>query len=222
MGAGRQRGVLEPGTTYYTSEYATGGLTGKGSLDDLSLRSPLIFSWKDRYTASFDEHHLISALDIYPTLLEIGGVALEEATEGVSLVPLLSGVGAAPDRDVMITYSDNRRTDHPMGGRAEGYALRTKRWHFYWYRDTRDMRLYDVTTDPRGESDLSQARPDLVAASKPSTSGGLGKRGLLATSRSTSEDSPWKGSRTLIGSWMLSASGVTRAFAVPWFDRFGL
>ena len=25
------------------------------------------------------------------------------------------------------------------------------------------MRLYDVTTDPRGESDLSQSRPDLVA-----------------------------------------------------------
>ena len=63
----------------------------------------------------------------------------------------------------MITYSDNRRTDHPMGGRAEGYALRTKRWHFYWYRDAGDMRLYDVTIDPRGESDLSQARPDLVA-----------------------------------------------------------
>ena len=153
-----------PGTTYYNnSEYATGGLTGKGSLDDLSLRSPLIFYWKDRYTASFDEQHLISALDIYPTLLEIGGVAPDEPTEGVSLVPLLSGVGAAPDRDVMITYSDNRRTGDPMGGRAEGYALRTKRWHFYWYRDTGDMRLYDVTTDPRGESDLSQSRPNLVA-----------------------------------------------------------
>ena len=62
-----------PGMTYYNnSEYATGGLAGKGSLDDLSLRSPLIFYWKDKYRSQFDEQHLISALDIYPTLLDIG------------------------------------------------------------------------------------------------------------------------------------------------------
>ena len=152
-----------PGTTYYNnSKYATGGLAGKGSLDDLSLRSPLIFYWKDKYRSQFDEQHLISALDIYPTLLDIGGIEANGAREGVSLLPMLEGTGDGPKREVMITYSDNRRSDDPMGGRAEGYALRTHQWHFYWYRDSDDMRLYDVLNDPRGSIDLSKTRPDLV------------------------------------------------------------
>ena len=145
--------------------------------------------WKDRYTASFDEQHLISALDIYPTLLEIGGVAPDEPTEGVSLVPLLSGSVLRLTRrhDHLL---DNRRTGDPMGGRAEGYALRTKRWHFYWYRDTGDMRLYDVTPTPEERVTCLKRDPIWLQNSKHRSWRGVSKKGLLATSQSTSKGTP--------------------------------
>ena len=75
---------------------------------------------------------------------------------------MLEGWGDGPRRDVMITYSDNRRSDDPWGAAQKAMPLRTHQWHFYWYRDGDDMRLYDVVNDPRGVKDLSKTRPDLV------------------------------------------------------------
>ena len=142
---------------------AGGGFTGKGGLYDLSVRTPIIFYWKDRLTASFDESSLVSSLDIVPTVLDLAGIEAPEDLKGYSLKSLLEGSrDILTERTELIGYSDNRRSDAPMGMRAEGYYLRTHRWHFLWYADAGDMRLYDVTVDPRGHRDLSASRPDLV------------------------------------------------------------
>ena len=53
-----------------------------------------------------------------------------------------------------------------MGRPAEGYAVRTKRHHFFWYADTGEMMLYDVSLDPRGEVNLSDDEPELVERMK--------------------------------------------------------
>ena len=50
-----------------------------------------------------------------------------------------------------------------MGARAEGYYIRTPRWHFLWYRDADEMALYDMSADPRSERDLAGENPELVA-----------------------------------------------------------
>ena len=49
-----------------------------------------------------------------------------------------------------------------MGVPAEGYAVRTRQHHFFYYAETGEMRLYDVRLDPRGDVDLSEDNPELV------------------------------------------------------------
>ena len=155
----------EPGATYTNNPlFATGGLGGKGSLYDLSLRTPLMFYWKGNLTPLFDESHLVSSMDIVPTVLDIVGLDVPDDLQGLSLKPLLDGTGEIDTHAELVAYTDNRRSDDDMmGSPAEGYAVRTLRWHFHWYADTDEKLLYDVTVDPRGDRDLSAERPDLVA-----------------------------------------------------------
>ena len=156
------------GVSYYTdSLWATGGLGGKGNLYDLSLRTPIIFYWKDHIDSSFNESSLVSSIDVAPTILDLVDVDAPNELLGYSLMPLLEGTGEIEERGEMIGYSNNRRSESDvMGTPAEGYSVRTHRWHFFWYADTGEMLLYDVTADPRGEKDLSEQRPDLVAQFK--------------------------------------------------------
>ncbi len=156
------------GVSYYTdSLWATGGLGGKGNLYDLSLRTPIIFYWKDRIESVFNESSLVSSIDLVPTILDLVGIDSPEDLLGYSLLPLLEGGELEHERPALIGYSNNRRSESDVMGRpAEGYAVRTLQWHFFWYADTGEMLLYDVASDPRGEKDLSEQQPELVAQFK--------------------------------------------------------
>ena len=169
-----------PGVSYYTdSLWATGGYGGKGSMYDLGLRTPMIFYWKDRFEKDFNERSLVSSVDLVPTILDIAGLDVPEELPGYSLLPILTGSGEIDERTELINYTDNRRsTENVMGARAEGYAVRTGQWHFFWYADTGETRLYDVSLDPRGEIDLSKERPDLVKQFKRSIAGWKEEMGM--------------------------------------------
>lgn len=96
-------------------EKSSGGRAKKGSVYEGGLRVPAILQWPAKY-----QPHAIDvpvyASDLYPTLLSIAGVALENQTplDGVDLTEILSG--ASTDRPAMgfwhgfqqgqATYSD--------------------------------------------------------------------------------------------------------------------
>ncbi|MEO1034337.1 MAG: sulfatase-like hydrolase/transferase [Pseudomonadota bacterium] len=159
-----------PGADYTTDPlFANGGQRGKNALYDLSFRSPFIFYWKDRLSPSRNESSLVSAMDLVPTILDLAGRKVPQRLRGRSLRPLLDGDGEYQEREHMVSYNDNRRSKtQMMGQQSEGYVVRTRRWHFFWYADTGEMRLYDVTSDPWGDTDQSEARPKLVAQFKQS------------------------------------------------------
>ncbi|MDJ0940197.1 MAG: sulfatase-like hydrolase/transferase [Woeseiaceae bacterium] len=147
----------------YDSEYLTGGFRGKGSLFDMGLRTPIIFYWKGSIDAEFNDTSLVSSLDLVPTILDIAGVDAPPELQGYSLRPLLDGSGSIDERSEIVSYSNNRRSrTDAMGAAAEGYAVRTRSHHFFWYADTGETRLYDMTLDPRGDVDLSESKPELV------------------------------------------------------------
>ena len=162
-----------PGVSYYTdSEWATGGLKGKGSLYDLGLRTPMIFYWKDRLQKSFNESSLVSSVDLVPTILDAAGLEIPESLPGYSLLPILTGSGDIDERTELVNYTDNRRsTENVMGERSEGYSVRTQDWHFFWYADSGETRLYDMRIDPRGDVDLSADNPELVEQFKQAIAG---------------------------------------------------
>ena len=63
----------------------------------------------------------------------------------------------------------------PMGQCAEGYYVRTHRWHYLWYADTGEQILSDVTVDRLAEHDrLREAEQDRVHVQLEATPGGCG------------------------------------------------
>ena len=147
--------------------YANGGLKGKSGLYDLSFRTPMIFHWPGRVRQGFNATSLVSSLDLLPTLLDIVGLPAPPDLPGRSLAPLLlEGRDATEyvERQELIGYVDTRRAARdPMGQPAEGFYVRTPRWHFLRYRDSGERALYDMSVDPRSERDVAAQHPELVA-----------------------------------------------------------
>jgi arylsulfatase A-like enzyme len=77
----------------------------------------------------------VSLLDIYPTLIDLCGLAPRKELEGASLLPLLKDTKAPWDRPALTTHG---RNDH---------SLRFRRWRYTRYRDGGEE-LYDHTKDP--------------------------------------------------------------------------
>ena len=153
----------EDSTIYNDSLLGNGGALGKNGMYDQSFRSPIIFHWKGRIHRSFNTSSLVSTMDIVPTVLDFAGVDIPSGLPGYSLQPLIDG-GELPERTHLVGYTDNRRSlTTPMGQRAEGYYVRTHRWHYLWYADTGEEILYDVTVDRRAEHNHVDRYPELVA-----------------------------------------------------------
>ena len=77
----------------------------------------------------------VSLLDIYPTLIDVCGLAPNPKVEGASLRPLLEDPHAAWDRPAVMTY---QRGNH---------SVRSERWRYTRYADGAEE-LYDHDFDP--------------------------------------------------------------------------
>ena len=96
----------------------------KTQLYHYSTWTPLIFRWPGTIKASLiDDRHMVSAVDILPTLLEVVGAPLPQGTEGCSFLPLLKG-GQQENRDkVFKEYNENSG-----GNRAPMRAVQSSRF----------------------------------------------------------------------------------------------
>ena len=98
----------------------------------------------------------VSLLDLYPTLVELGGLPEKEGLDGRSLAPLLKDPDAAWDRPVITTYQFGE------------YAVRDERFQYIRYIDGSEE-LYDLEADPEewnniaGDSGFASAKARLSA-----------------------------------------------------------
>lgn len=76
----------------------------------------------------------VSLVDIYPTLLDICGLAPKDGLDGKSLSPLLKNPKAPWDRPALTTYGRNN------------HSLRSERWRYIRYADGTEE-LYDHEND---------------------------------------------------------------------------
>ncbi len=96
----RRLGIAENTLLWYTSDNgaipkgSTGGLRGrKGTVWEGGLRVPAIIEWPARVRAPRTISVPCGTVDIYPTLLDIAGVAMADQPplDGSSVVPLIDG-----------------------------------------------------------------------------------------------------------------------------------
>ena len=124
------------------------GMWGKGTLFDVSARVPLIMVDPRKPTRGQVCPRTVEFVDIYPTLVELCGLAMPPGLEGRSLVPLLDQPRAEWNKPAFTLVA---REDWL------GRSVRTERWCYTeWDSGRRGVELYDLQADPSESHNLAK------------------------------------------------------------------
>jgi iduronate 2-sulfatase len=124
---------------------------GKHTLFDQSLRSVLMVK-KPGTQKSAVRNEIVSAIDIYPTLMELCGVKTPAEIDGKSFVPLLQNRNSNNWQNVAYSYYNS------------GISMRNDRFRLtrYFRKQEPQIELYDHLTDPYENHNVASKHPDIV------------------------------------------------------------
>ncbi len=132
---------------------STGGLRGlKTTLYEGGIRVPLIVRWPGAVAPGGTSDHVSAFWDFMPTLADIAGAPGPRETDGLSMVPVLTGDAGA--------QSQHERLYWEYHG---GQALLAGRWKAVRSDPAAALELYDLVVDPAESTDLAASHPDVVA-----------------------------------------------------------
>ncbi len=111
---------------------------GKHTLFELALQSPLLIKLPGQEKLAHPVEQVVSSVDLYPTLMELCGVAMPPETDGHSMVPLMLQTGEPEWENAAYSYF------------RQGISLRTRFYRFtrYFRTETPNVELYDHRTHP--------------------------------------------------------------------------
>ena len=123
---------------------------GKHTIFERSLNSAFLLKVPGKSKVNQIDH-VVSSIDIYPTLMELCGIEMPHQTDGRSLVPLLDDPGLSWE-------------NASFGYFRNGISLRTERYRFTrYFRDQEPvMELYDHQVDPNETKNIAPENPELV------------------------------------------------------------
>jgi arylsulfatase A-like enzyme len=136
----------------------------KRSPYDGGLRTPILIRWPGHVTPSRFETP-VSSLDVVPTILTACGITPPRELPGRDLIAIAKQDGK-DDRTALfgeIFEHDVADLNRPAKSLQYRWTLSEGRWKFILPVDTNaPPELYDVTADPREETNLAAKQPDLV------------------------------------------------------------
>lgn len=106
----------------------------KRSLWEESTKVPLIMAGPDIPYGEV-RHQPVGLIDLYPTLVDYGGLPEKEGLEGSSLVQIIRDPEMVREKPVITTFG------------PDNHALRSQRWRYIQYADGSEE-LYDHENDP--------------------------------------------------------------------------
>ncbi|HEU4387626.1 MAG TPA: arylsulfatase [Blastocatellia bacterium] len=122
------------------------------------IRTPCLIRWPGRIPAGQVSNEIVHEIDIFPTLAAAVGadiVPKDRAIDGVNQLQFFEGKQAKSNRDSVIFFSD--------------FQLRAVKWkdwkfHYVFMPEPRVpvpplMRLFNLRSDPKEESDIKDANP---------------------------------------------------------------
>ena len=143
-------------------EFKAGLKSGKGSVYEGGVRSPLFVRWSGEYAPAVHDT-LVSHVDLLPTFCELGDAVVpdDRQIDGRSLVPLLSGGSTASVHDLVFhtwdRYQPNIDTRWAVSGPRYklGANGRTGDSSPEWF-------LYDLQNDPGELQNIAAEHPETV------------------------------------------------------------
>ena len=116
----------------------------KGTVYEGGVRVPFVVAWPGHLPAGVTFDPLVSALDIFPTVVATAGIELPEGLDGVDLLPYLSGVDGGVPHSQLYWYADA----------GAQHAIRTQERKFVRVLD-RKPALYAILDDIGESNDIS-------------------------------------------------------------------
>ncbi len=132
---------------------------GKGHLYEGGLRIPLLIRWPGNTQAGAEIATPVSTLDLFPTFVDMAGIAMPEkgGGDGLSLAALLRD-GAAPERDTFFWHNPAPRPTST--GDTFSSAIRRGDLKLLDFPTENRVELYDLAEDPGESKNLSDALPE--------------------------------------------------------------
>jgi arylsulfatase A-like enzyme len=121
-----------------------------GSLYEQGTRVPLVIVAPPAKRNGKSSPRIVQSIDIYPTLVDLCGLAPPSGLEGSSLMPLLAEPDRPWDHPAYTIWSEGGRT-------ATGISVRTERWRYSEYADPHGgALLFDEIADPHEMHNLAE------------------------------------------------------------------
>lgn len=132
---------------------------GKGWMYEGGTREPLFVKWPGVVEPGAVCHTPVTTPDFYPTMLEAAGADgnPDHQVDGVSIMPLLKGVGALKREAIFWHYPH-----YGNQGGTPGASVRKGDYKLINFFEDDRLELYNLREDPGEARNLTEARPDLA------------------------------------------------------------
>jgi arylsulfatase A-like enzyme len=141
-------GVLDNTVVIFMTDngisYGSHRWPSKACVYEECIRSPFMIRYP--FGAAQVDHHLLSMVDIAPTVAELGGVTPGRVEDGTSIVPLLDQTPVTW-RDALLVEWRGAHAEAGEGTTPPFWAVRTQQY-IYSELDTGEKELYDLSLDP--------------------------------------------------------------------------
>lgn len=137
------------------------GLYDKRLMYDAAIRVPLVVRLPGKVKeGSVDREHLLTNVDVAPTLLEMAGVPVPDWMQGRSFAGVLKGETVASRDAFYYEFFEYPDYDHCA---RKHRGVRTAKWKLieYWEQPV-EHELYDLEKDPDETTNLTKAKPAML------------------------------------------------------------
>ena len=149
------------------SMWGAHGIAGKWNMYEESIRVPMMIydPRLPQSTRGHERDQMALNIDLTATILDLAGLPVPEAMQGVSLLPVLKDPQAKGREDWYYHHDVHTRSKGRPLPRCEG--VRTERFKYIRYKETDPVEeeLFDLEKDPREPSNLA-GNPEYVARLK--------------------------------------------------------
>jgi len=133
---------------------SSGPLRGyKRSLYEGGIRVPFIASWPAKISSGKTSDYPSAFWDFLPTAAELAGSRLSKATDGISMVPVLTGKGVQKEHDFLYW-------EFHEGGTKQ--AVRMGKWKAVRFGTSEPLELYDLSIDIHEDKNVAAEHPEII------------------------------------------------------------